>query len=309
MMLELENCRRRQGRLLAAMQAEQLDLAVLCNPKTIYYFTGALLDPARPQAFVLKAGGASLLVSNAEPCRHAAGRLEVYTGYSLERTFGRITWNREMVELVAGFAAHGGPAAVEFEWAPAGLLAGLRVEPVNVTPLIDRLRRRKDPDEIECLRAAIALTEAGYAAVKNRLEPGMTECDAYLLIAGAAARHAGTSVEVPGDYACGLRGIGGGGPPTTRKVEAGDLYIFDLFPTVEGYRCDLCRTFSVSAPTALQQAAWEHVVEAHRIAQRVIRPGVEGRAVYREIRLHLERFEAARGSFNHHAGHGVGLDA
>jgi Xaa-Pro aminopeptidase len=137
----------------------------------------------------------------------------------------------------------------------------------------------------------------------------MTECDAYLIIEEAMVKQAGTSVALRGDFACGLRGIGGGGPPTTRRVEAGDLYIFDLFPSVDGYNCDLCRTFAVSEPTALQQEAWAHVMEAHRIAQRLIRPGVEARVVYEEVRAHLERCAPARGSFNHHAGHGVGLDA
>jgi Xaa-Pro dipeptidase len=288
-MLNLESCRGRQRRLLEEMQQRELDVAVLSNPKTIYYLTGARLEAERPQAFVLKADGASLLVSNAEPCVHAAGQFELYTGYTLERAFGRLTWNREMAGLVTAFAEPGGAAAVEFEWAPAGLLLEMGSRPVNLTPLIDRLRRRKDADEIECLRAAIQSTEAGYTAVKQRLEPGMTECDAYLIIEEAMVKQAGTSVALRGDFACGLRGIGGGGPPTTRRVEAGDLYIFDLFPSVDGYNCDLCRTFAVSEPTALQQEAWAHVMEAHRIAQRLIRPGVEARVVYEEVRAHLDR--------------------
>jgi Xaa-Pro aminopeptidase len=72
--------------------------------------------------------------------------------------------------------------------------------------------------------------------------------------------------------------------------------------------CDLCRTFAVTPPTEQQQQAWSHVLAAHSIAKRLIRPGAPVRAVYDEIRAHLDRFEVARGSFHHHAGHGVGME-
>jgi Xaa-Pro aminopeptidase len=198
---------------------------------------------------------------------------------------------------------------VELEFVGAGVLAALGREVENITPALDEMRRPKDPDEIECLRRVIAITEAGYAAVKTKLEPGMTECDAYRIVQNAMIDAAETSVDLRGDFACGTRGINGGGPPTMRKVASGDLYIFDLFPCFEGYNCDLCRTFAAGPPTALQQDAWGHVHEAHNLAQRLIRPGAPAKAVYEEIRAHLERFEPARGSFTHHAGHGVGMDA
>lgn len=309
-MLRLDACRQRQNRLLAHLEAAGIALAVLANPKTIYYFTGSLLDPNRHHAFLLDAAGRSLLVTNAEPSQSAADSVELYTGYTLERVFGRETMHRELVEMARAFAAaRPGPAAIELEFVSAGLLAALDRPVENLTPALDRMRRRKDPDELDCLRRVIALAEAAYAAVKRALAPGMTECDAYRAVHDAMVEAAGTSVDLRGDFACGTRAIGGGGPPTGRRVVAGDLYIFDLFPSFEGYTCDLCRTFVVGAPTRLQQDAWDHVEAAHRLAQDLIRPGVPAKTVYEEIRAHLERFEPARGSFTHHAGHGVGMDA
>ena len=41
-MLKLENCRERQSRLLKLMEDGAIGLAVLTNPKTIYYFSGVL---------------------------------------------------------------------------------------------------------------------------------------------------------------------------------------------------------------------------------------------------------------------------
>jgi Xaa-Pro aminopeptidase len=164
------------------------------------------------------------------------------------------------------------------------------------------MRRRKDPDEIEAMRAVVRLTEAGYAAAKARLEPGMTEYQMFSTIQEAINSAARTSVELRGDFACGTRAIRGGGPPTDRRVEPGDLYILDLFPVFEGYTCDLCRTFCAGTPTDEQQKIWSRVLNAHDIANELIRPGASTRAVYRALREHLDE------SFWHHAGHGVGME-
>jgi Xaa-Pro aminopeptidase len=119
---------------------------------------------------------------------------------------------------------------------------------------------------------------------------------------------AATSVELNGDFACGVRAIGGGGPPTTRVIQRGDLCIFDLFPMFDGYMCDLCRTFVAGEATDQQQDVWRHVLRAHDIAQQYIRPGVATRTVYRELERFLNGFPVATGSFTHHAGHGVGME-
>ncbi len=307
-MLSIENCRERQRRLLLHMEVSGIDLVALGNPKTIYYFTGVPVDPGLPHAFALKAAGDALLITNRAPESHAADRIELYTGYTLDRVFNRATMNAEIAAVLGGFSRDARPAQTDFEFLNAGLAAALPAGTGNITPVLDEMRRVKDPDEIECMRRTAELAEAGYAAIKQRIEPGMTEVQAYSIIAEAMVSRAGASVEVRGDFACGTRAIGGGGPPTNRKLEPGDLYILDLFPTWHGYMCDLCRTFAVSRPTQLQQDTWGHVMEAHTIAQRIIRPGVPAREVYEAIRAHLDRFEPARGSFTHHAGHGLGMD-
>lgn len=308
-MLNLANCRERQGRLLREMEARRLDLVVLANPKTIYYFTGALLDPALPQAFAVTSSGGSLLVAPAEPEQAAADHVELYTSYTIGRVFNRVTMQQEVVAAVtARFEDTPGPAGFEFDCLPYGLGAALRATAVDVSPCLYEMRRRKDPDEIEAIREAIRITEAAYAAIKPRLEPGMTECDCYNVVSRAMVDAAGTAVLLRGDFACGVRAIRGGGPPTRRKLEPGDLCVFDLFPTHEGYLCDLCRTFVVGRASAAQQDAWAHVMEAHRAAASVMRPGATGREVYQAVRDHLEAYPAFHGSFHHHAGHGLGMD-
>jgi Xaa-Pro aminopeptidase len=320
-MLKLENCRERQQRLLSLMAGEQLDLAVLSNPKTIYYLSGALLDAALPHAFVMEKSGQSLLVTAApggrppEPPESAAGATELYTWHTIERDVTPTTWSSEAADLVRKTAArilpHGGNVGIEFEFANWHVCAALRDlskgELLNLTPALGQMRRQKDPDELECIHRTVALVEAGLGAVRSRLEAGLTEFQVYSVYYDAMVAKAETSVVLNGDFAVGERAIRGGGPPTSRKVQLGDLYIIDTFPTYQGYMCDYTRTFAVGRPSQLQQDAWGHVMEAHEIAYRTIRPGVPAREVYHAIKSHLDKFEPAKDSCWHHAGHGVGM--
>jgi Xaa-Pro dipeptidase len=306
-MLTLDGCKGRRERLLAEMARGAFDVAVLTSSRMIYYFTGVLTDPQWPQAFALRGNGDGLLVTNKEPQHAPDVRVCTYTGYTTERPFGRHTMHDELSAAMKEFA---GPrrSAVEEEHAPAGLVRQMEGGVDNLTPILTGMRRRKDPDEIESMRAVTRLTEAGYAAAKSQIEPGMTEYQMFSIIQEAIISAAGTAVELRGDFACGTRAIRGGGPPTDRRVEKGDLYILDLFPIYEGYTCDLCRTFCAGKPTAEQQEVWAHVLKAHDVAQRLIRPGAPARAVYEGLCDHLHTLPIGAGSFWHHAGHGVGME-
>lgn len=306
-MLSPDYCRERQKRLLGRMESEGLALVLLANPKTIYYFSGALVDPALPQAFALDGAGHSLLVTNQEPQQAAAEKVELYTGYTIERPFNRTS---QMAEAVAALRQKAGAGTVgleqEFVTCAMGQVFGGKT--VNITPALIEMRRIKDPDEIESIRDTIRLTQAGYKAIERRLAPGMTEFEAYTIFHEALVAHAQTSVDLRGDFACGTRAIRGGGPPTARRLQEGDLYILDIFPFYHGYHCDLTRTFAIGTPSPLQREAWEVIRQAHERAEKLIRPGVTGRQVYQEIKAWLDSFPPCTGSFWHHLGHGLGMD-
>jgi Xaa-Pro aminopeptidase len=320
-MLKLENCRDRQQRLLQVMAKRSLNLAVLTNPKTIYYFSGALLDSSIPHAFVMNAAGKTLLITNApagqpaEPPKSAADDTEFYDWHSIERDVSPTSWHSGVAALarktILRMIPRGGSVGVETESLSAVIAEAVREAAgkpgANITPAIDDMRRQKDPDEVECIRKTVELAEAGLAALKPRLAPGMTEFKAYSIFHEAMVAKAETSVTLNGDFACGVRATRGGGPPTNRRLQFGDLYILDIYPSYQGYMCDFTRTLAVGQPSQLQQDAWGHVMEAHAIAHRMIHPGVATKEVYHVLKRHLDKFAAAEGSFWHHAGHGIGM--
>ncbi|MEN6536897.1 MAG: aminopeptidase P family N-terminal domain-containing protein, partial [Bryobacteraceae bacterium] len=104
-MLKLEFCRERQARLLRVMEDEKLEVAILGNPKTIHYFTGALVDAALPQAFVISASGRSLLVTSSEPSQCLADRVQTYTAYTINRLLSRASMHAELAAMASAAAA------------------------------------------------------------------------------------------------------------------------------------------------------------------------------------------------------------
>ena len=85
-------------------------------------------------------------------------------------------------------------------------------------------------------------------ALMAGFRPGMTELDAYLMVQNAAISELGEQVVVYGDFASGPRcETDRGGPPTSRKIERGDLFLLDYSVIVCGYRGDFTNTFAVGA--------------------------------------------------------------
>ena len=181
-----------------------------------------------------------------------------------------------------------------------------KAESCDATSTVLRLRKRKDEDEIAEIRASLRLCAAAYRAARATIAEGLTEIDVYNAMQAAVTCEAGTSVLLSGDFACGERGIRAGGPPTSRRIAAHDLYILDLFPAPALYFGDTCRTFAVDAATDLQHRAWETVREAIQLGEAAIKPGVCAKDVYVMIKDFLDSHDFTENSFWHHAGHGIG---
>ncbi len=310
--MTLEGCRARQRRLLAEMEAQRWDLFVTSDYRTVYYLTGALSEAVVPTVFALRADGNSTLVTAAKG-EWCAGETVPLEFYSIRRTITHPAHDAAGL-LKAALARQGaGVATCAVEQAVVSSLLDRalqevwpRLEVADATGTVLKLRKRKEEDEIAEIRESLRYCAAAYRAARETISPGRTELDVYLAMYGAIVREAGTAVEFLGDFACGERGISGGGPATRRAIQAGDLYILDIFPAPHLYFGDVCRTFAATAPTDLQMRAWELVRQAMRIGEAAVKPGVRARDVYARVKEFLDADPLSEKSFWHHAGHGIG---
>ena len=306
-MLTLDGCRSRRERLLRLMEANRWDLFLTGNYRTAYYFSGVLGPAEQPAIFALWQDGAGFAIT---PASGDAGSLEVIPleTYSIHRTITH-PWHDAAALLRKALVRRSPAKTCGLERAAvSGLfqecLGGADIQ--DATDTVLSLRKRKEEDEIEEIRASLRYCALAYHAAKETIAPGLTEIDVYNAMYAAIVRAAGTAIPFPGDFACGERCIKGGGPPTPRIIQRGDLYILDLFPEPALYFGDTSRTFVVGEATDRQHLAWEAVLQAVRIGEAAVKPGVRARDVYAAVKEFLDSQEVSEKSFWHHAGHGIG---
>jgi Xaa-Pro dipeptidase len=312
-MLSVDQSRVRQHRLLERMAEHRIDLAVVADYRHVYYLTARLVRPSEPVLLLLASDGSTTLIGPASQDPVAADRVLSYPTFSIEKLVDDLS--ADVAELLPT-ALRGVRLPLRMYVEPSVMPARAatvlkdtipQAEWVDLRPTMLQLRKGKDPDELECIRTSLRAAETGYAAARKAIAVGKTEIDIYMAMYDAMCRNLGTSFVFDGDFATGHRADRGGGPPTTRAIEPRDLYILDIFPRIDGYACDLCRTFAVDKPTRVQQDAWILVHDTLDQVARLIEPGMTGGYIRAEVERRLHASDLARGSFFHHAGHGLGL--
>jgi Xaa-Pro dipeptidase len=302
--------RGRQKRLLAEIQALDLDLAIVNLPEHVQWLTGPYVWRLVQSSAVLWADGRTAVVA---PPKKVAGAVvdEVHEYlaqlHSTLRNDQRQACSAVLVEaLQARKPAR--KVGVEFSTFDMHTAAALSaawsgVEWVDLDPILYRLRRRKDADEMARLRHAIAATGKMYAHAREIIRPGLNELQMFNELQAVAVGHLGEMLTWTGnDYASGARG----GPPRNRQIEDGELYILDLGPAFRGYNADTCRAIAVNGnPTEVQRRAARHVAEVFSIVENNVKPGESCKELFEECNRWLGEFKEAR--FDHHLGHGIGL--
>jgi Xaa-Pro aminopeptidase len=298
--------RSRQQRLLAEMQNLRLDLVIVQPIEHVQWLTGARYPWTMSPAAALRADGHLTLVAPKKPILEAAADEIVNYEAQWHSTLRNDQRQASSVELLKALQNKAGLKRIGVEFSCfTSHLAALPGERVDIEPTLYRLRRRKDADELARIRKAIAGTRKMYELARQIIEPGITEIEVFNGLQAAAVEEFGEMMTQTGnDYQCGARG---GAPRNNRQAQDGELYILDLGPAFRGYFSDNCRTFAVNRkPTDEQQTAWTFVMRVFKHLEATAKPGKNCHELFDEAQAILN--EAPVGVFNHHLGHGIGLN-
>lgn len=227
--------------------------------------------------------------------------------------FRTVSWGEteDPIAIVAGLAGRPEVAAIgDQTWAVFLLdlfahMTGTTFVPAST--ITNRLRVRKNPDEIAALREAAHAVDRVLARIPDELRfEGRTEAEvsrdvidmtleeghdraAFWIV--AAGPNAASPHHEPGD----------------RVMERGDAVVIDFGGVKDGYCSDVTRTFSIGPPSETLRRVHAVVLEANRAARAAVRPGVTAEAVDQAARMVIG--EAGYGDrFIHRTGHGIGLD-
>jgi Xaa-Pro aminopeptidase len=316
-MLDPRLSRLRQKRLLDHL-SNRLDAIVVGQRRHVYYLAAWMGGhPTHESAMILFSDGRSWLAtpnSPASPEKVAADELIAFEANWLgtQRQEQAAVVAEKVIEALRARGANRigiDASAVTSQLASAWQSGGGSLEAID--PHLWQLRRLKDPDEIANIRIAMRAVEAMYARAKQIIEPGVEELHVFNELHAAAVQSTGEpmTAHLGNDFAC---GAGGGLPRKGRAAKAGEIYILDLGPTYRGYFADASRAFAVDRkPTDAQLKAWQAVTSCFDIVERMAKPSVRGRDLYRAVDEHLKlaRGGGSGGGMPHHLGHGIGLQA
>ena len=298
MNLAESDCRSRQAALAKWLRTSKADAVWLSDPRHLMYLFNEYGRPIHPATALITADGRSTIV---RPDFHT---VPVFADEILTYSPGRLS---TLVEDPAAEAAarldrfaNLSTIAVDIVLAPS--VSGNR-RLMDAGPALRQMRRQKYADEIAVIQHAVTAGEAGYAAARDRIAPGVSELSIFTACHEAAVLAAGEAI---GELGNDFRGGAMGGSPRPDALRAGDLLPIDAGVVVRHYNSDLCRTFAVSGRrTDAQRAAAEKVAEALELAERLIEPGRSCAEVYHRVREKLDGWRQYH--FPHHLGHGIGL--
>ncbi|MEM0049230.1 MAG: Xaa-Pro peptidase family protein [Candidatus Bathyarchaeia archaeon] len=140
-----------------------------------------------------------------------------------------------------------------------------------------KARTIKTKDEIECLRIAASIVEAGWLKVKEALKPGVTELELKGVFVGEIARLGGQDFGTGNVYS-GARAWCNNIITSDKIIRPGDLVVF-LGCNVGwmGYRTCYYRTFACGRPKREEEDTFIQVRDYLYDAIKIIKPGVTTR--------------------------------
>ena len=181
------------------------------------------------------------------------------------------------------------------------------VKLVGLRSVVEQLRSRKDPGEIETIKKAVDIADEAFNHVLGFIKPGIkefelaAEIEYYLRKSGAEKPSFDTII------GSGFRGALPHGTASKRQVREGDLIVIDFGAMLNGYCSDLTRTVAVGKVLQDQRTVYEIVLEAQQAAIASVRPGVKCSEVDAVARKIIEEKGYGK-DFGHGLGHGVGLE-
>jgi Xaa-Pro aminopeptidase len=245
-----------------------------------------------------------------------AGRESAPHGFEVWKTDGRRAhWVPELLKhadlcgkKVAVSAAD--MTVAEFEGlrrAVEGMAWGLRPTVGTASPIIEKLRKRKDSAELAALQRAITIGDQAFERVEAGLKPEMTERQVADAIERAIRDLGGDGLSFETIVAAGPWAALAHATPRDVAVGEGQPLVVDMGALAGGYCSDLTRTTVLGRLAPEMRAIYEIVFEAQLNAIERVEPGMSGDAA------HALAFDviAAAGHgehFGHGLGHGVGLE-
>ena len=187
---------------------------------------------------------------------------------------------------------------------------------VDATSVVNELKLRKTPREIEKLRVAHQVARAGVDAFYAHADEGIRETDLAAEINYAVLKQVGhggiryTYCDPPQIASGAVRTSMAdtmSNHATEKPLQAGDLVMLEFGVHADGYWADITRTLVVGEPTERQYRMHEAILAAQRRAIATYEPGETTGEALCQAAWETLRDYGFGGGITHFLGHGLGF--
>ena len=185
--------------------------------------------------------------------------------------------------------------------------AGARWQWRPTTEMVERLRERKDADELESIRGAAGMATRALERALGEVRAGMTELDVAGALERALREEGSEGFPFPTIVASGARAALPHARSSAKAIGRGELLLIDFGAEHRGYCADVTRTVVVGQASDEQRAMYDVVRAANETASAGVRAGLRGKDADALARSYIESLGHGP-LFGHSLGHGIGLE-
>lgn len=157
---------------------------------------------------------------------------------------------------------------------------------LRVAPVVSKLRRIKEKQEIDLMQKACDITEKGFRRVLKFTKPGVKEYEIEAEYVHEFIRHGSKGFAYTPIIASGKNNIVLHYIENNQECKTGELILLDVAAEYANYNSDLTRTIPVNGKfTQRQKEVYNAVLRVQREAMKMLRPSV----VYFDYQKEIEK--------------------
>jgi len=181
-----------------------------------------------------------------------------------------------------------------------------QIKLVSVDRLVESLRAIKEPEEIELITKASAISDSAFEYIRDIVHVGMSEMEVAWEIEKFMREQGSQAMPFDIIVASGPNSALPHAQPSEHAITSGEPIVIDIGAKIGGYSSDLTRTICLGSHGDTFNKIYDTVLKAQLRAIAAIKEGMTGEEADNLARTVID--QAGYGeAFGHALGHGVGL--
>lgn len=292
----------RLARIIESMKENNIPQMLVSSPASIFYLTGKWINPGERMVtlYININGNNKFIVNELFPINEDLG---------IDILWYNDTMNP--IDSLHEVINHDETLGIDKDWKAHFLLSLLERKSaksfVNGSPIVDRVRMRKDEEEIALMKEASRINDIAVEKAINSLKEGMTEKEVVEVLGKCYAEYGCQGYSFTPIVAFAANAADPHAESGEQRLEKGMGVLIDTGCKKGFYCSDMTRCVFFWEPTDHQKEIFNTVLEANKKAISIIKPGIRFCDIDKAAREVIE--DAGYGKyFTHRTGHSIGIE-